>query len=215
MLINFFTCCLIIMLTLSVSPLWGASSHDAVYKKYPRGKYLVGIGEAQKSANSLTDKRIAEVLARLEIAKQIKVRLREETVDIMCEGGSQRLFRDILQCKNEFIMIVEVSVDEFLEGSKIVEHGQSKETVYAVAVMPRAQAVEELNGKVSNSLNTTREKIGKAKEGDKKAAAEAQEEYMKAVTNDKERELLDGVKDRASAMFDELEKELLKLHEKN
>ena len=70
--------------------------------------------------------------------------------------------------------------------------------MYAVAVMPRAQAVEELNGKVKQSLDTTKEKIEKAKEGDKKAAADAQEEYMKAVTYDKERELLDGVKDRAS-----------------
>ena len=214
MLKHLFTCFLFILLAFSTADTWGGSSLKEVYKKYPKAKYLVGIGEAEKSGNNLTDKRISEVLARLEIAKQIKVRLREETVDIMCEGGSQRLFKDILQCKNQFIMIVEATVDEFLEGSRIVEHGTDEGIVYAVAVMPRAQAVEELNGKVKQSLDTTKEKIEKAKEGDKKAAADAQEEYMKAVTYDKERELLDGVKDRASDMFDELEKELVKLQKK-
>ncbi len=34
---------------------------------------------------------------------------------------------------------------------------------------------------------------------------------MKAVTYDREKEMLDGVKSRASDMFDELEKELVKL----
>jgi hypothetical protein len=214
MLKKMFLSCFLILLIALVADASASSSYDEVYAEYPKDRYLVGIGEVDKTGNSLNNKRVAEVLARLEIAKQIKVRLREETVDIMCEGGSARLFKDILECKNEFIMIVEVTVDEFLEGSRIVKLGENKGIVYAVAVMPKAVAVKELDNKVKESVDNTKENIEKAKEGDKEALNEAQEEYMKAVTYDKEKELIEGVKSRASDMFEELEKELVKLREK-
>ncbi len=191
-----------------------SSSYDNIYTEYPKDKYLVGIGETGKTGNSLNDKRVAEVLARLEIAKQIKVRLREETVDIMCEGNSVKIFKDIPECKNEVIMVVETAVDEFLEGSRIVTNGEKDGIVYAVAVMPKADAVKELDGKVKESLDNTRKNIEKAKKGDEEAAEDAQEEYLKAVTYNREKEMLEGVKSRASDLFDELEKDLLKLKEK-
>ncbi|MBI5665966.1 MAG: LPP20 family lipoprotein [Nitrospirae bacterium] len=202
------------ILVLLMVLLAGASagqSTDNIYKEYPKDKFLVGTGETAATGKPLNDKRVAEVLARLEIAKQIKVRLKEETVDIMCEGSSARLFKDILQCRNEFIMVVEVTVDEFLEGSKIVNHWEKDGTVYAVAVMPKAEAVKELDSKVKESADKAKGNIEKAKKGDKEAAQDAQEEYMKAVTYDKEKEMLDGVRSNAANMFEELEKELVKL----
>lgn len=199
----------VFMCVVSVS--FAESVNKDVYLEYPREKYLVGIGEANKTDNTLKDKRIAEVLARLEIAKQIKVRLREETIDIMCEGGAQRLFKDILQCKNEFIMIVEVTVDESLKGSNIVRFWEQNGIVYAAAVMPRNTAVKGIEKNRQESIDKTRDSIEKAKEGDKESIKEAQKEYMKAVTYDKEKELIDGVKSRASDVFEELEKEIVKL----
>lgn len=190
------------------------SLYDKIYTEYPRESYLLGIGEISKTNNIFKDKRVAEVMARVEIARQIKIRLREETVDIMCEGGSERLFKDILQCKNEFIMIVEVSVDEFLQGSRIVNHGEKDGIVYAVAVMPKAQAVAELDNKVKEFVDNTKESLEKAEKGDKEALSEAQEEYMKAVTYDKEKEIIEGVKSHASKVFEDLEKEIVKLREK-
>ncbi|RJR15912.1 MAG: hypothetical protein C4581_11200 [Nitrospiraceae bacterium] len=187
------------------------SAYDNVYAEYPKDKYLVGIGETGRTGNFLNDKRVAEVLARLEIAKQIKVRLKEETVDIMCEGGAARLFKDMRECRNEFVMVVEVTVDEFLSGSKIVSHWEQDGIVYAVAVLPKAEAVKELDDRSKESADRTRENIEKAKNGDDGAAGEAQREYMKAVTYDREKEMLDGVRSRSSDMFDELEKELVKL----
>jgi hypothetical protein len=188
-----------------------ASPYDEIYTEYPKNKYLIGIGEVNKTNNTIQDKRIAEVLARLEIAKQIKVRLREETLDIMCEGSFERLFKDALKCRNEFIMIIEVTVDEFLRGSKIVTHGERDGIVYAVAVMPRTQAVVELDKNIQKSINKTREEIEKAKQGDSESIEEAEKEFMKAVTYNKERELIEGVKGHASEIFEELEKELVKL----
>ncbi len=214
MLKKLFSFCILLFLAVPVDAASSSPSYDEVYSQYPKDKYLVGIGEAARSVNPLNDKRIAEVLARLDIAKQIKIRLREETVDIMCEGGSGKLFKNTSECKNEFIMIVEATVDEFLEGSRIVNNGEKEGLVYAVAVMPKAQAVEELDHKVKESVGNTKENIEKAKKGDKEAVNDAQEEYMKAVTYNKEKEMLGGVRSRSSDMFDELEKELIKLREK-
>lgn len=200
----------LIFITASAS---AESPYAEVYAEYPKKSYIVGIGEASKTDNILKDKRVAEVLARLEIAKQIKVRLREETVDIMCEGSS-RLFKSKLECRNEFFMVVEVTVDEFLEGSGIVSYGEKEGIVYAVAVMPKAEAVEDLERSVRDSIKKTRENIDKAKEGDKDSIKDAQEEYMKAVTYNKEKEIIEGVRSNASKVFEELEREIVKLWEK-
>ncbi len=209
-----FPCLLFLIPLVMASYVSAGPSYDKIYAEYPKDKYLVGVGETGGTGNFLNDRRVAEVLARLEIAKQIKVRLREETLDIMCEGGSARLFKDILECKNQFIMIVEVTVDEFLQGSSIVRHGEMDGIVYAVAIMPRAEAARKLDNRVKESLDSTRQGIEKAKKGDKEALNEAREDYMKAVTYNKEKEMIDGVKSRAADMFDELEDELMKLKEK-
>jgi len=202
---------LLLLLLVMQSEVPAGSSFDTIYAEYPKDRYLVGIGETVSTGKFLSDKRIAEVLARLEIAKQIKVRLKEETVDIMCEGGTARLFKDMLECRNEFVMVVEVTVDEFLAGSKIVSHWEQEGIVYAAAVMPKAEAVKELDNRANESADRTREHIEKAKKGDSGAAGDAQKEYMKAVTYDREKEMLDGVRSRASDLFDELERELVRL----
>ena len=80
--------------------------------------------------------------------------------------------------------------------------------------MPKAQAVAELDNKVKESVDNTKESLEKAEKGDKEALSEAQEEYMKAVTYDKEKEIIEGVKTHASKVFEDLEKEIVKLREK-
>lgn len=214
MLKELFSFCILLFLAVPAASAPASPSYNEVYSQYPKDKYLVGIGEAARSANPLNDKRITEVLARLDIAKQIKIRLREETVDIMCEGGSAKLFKNTSECKNEFIMIVEATVDEFLEGSRIVTNGEKEGIVYAVAVMPKAEAVKDLDNRVKESADKTKENLEKARKGDKEALNDAKDEYMKAVTYNKEKEMIEGVRGRASGMFDELEKELVKLREK-
>ena len=80
-------CLSAILILFSVIPYSSADSlYDSIQEEYPKANYIVGVGEGKKSDSPVKDKRVAEVLARLEIAKQIKVRIREETIDIMCEG---------------------------------------------------------------------------------------------------------------------------------
>ncbi|MBI5409169.1 MAG: hypothetical protein HZA14_07375 [Nitrospirae bacterium] len=190
---------------------YAESPYDGINKEYPKNVYIVGLGEVNKTGKPMNDNRRAEVLARLEIAKQIKVRLKEETIDIMCETGKSNLFKDKQECRNEFVMMVEVTVDEVLKGSSIVERGEKGDLVFAVAVLMRAEAARDLEKNTNDALNKTKEEIEKAKKGDKDSAAKAKEEYMKAVTYDKERTLIEDTKAHASETFEELEKELAKL----
>lgn len=193
---------------------FAGSIYDKIYTEYPRESYIVGIGEISKTNNIFKDKRVAEVMARVEIARQIKVRVKEATLDIACEGSIGKVFAGSMECKNEFVMIIEQSVDEMLVGSRIVSYGEKDGIVYAVAVLPRAKTGENLNRNIQDSINKTKKSIGKAKEGDKESIKEAQEEYMKALTYDKEKELIDGVNSRSLEVFEDLEKEIMKLRDR-
>ncbi|MBI5058024.1 MAG: hypothetical protein HZB61_15550 [Nitrospirae bacterium] len=203
--------CLLFFLVLTGTAVYAESPYAGIYSEYPKNNYVVGIGEVNKSGNPMNDNRKAEVLARLEIAKQIKVRLKEETIDIMCEAGKSKLFKDMQDCRNEFVMVVEVTVDEFLSGSSIADRGQRGDIVYAVAVLPRAETANELEKNMNDALSKTKEEIEKAKKGDADSAAKAKEEYVKAVTYNQERALIENTRAHASEAFDELEKELVKL----
>jgi hypothetical protein len=187
---------------------------DAIKAQYPFNLYIIGVTEIPKTGNQYNDRRVAEIHARLEIAKQIKVRMESETLDMMCEGPASKLFDSKQECKSQFVSIIRETVDEFLKGSKIVEQGEKGDTVYAVAVMPRKKAVEELDKNLKDSIDKTKENVEKVKEGDKEALKNAEEEYKKAVVYDKEKELIEGVRKDADKAFEELEKELVKLKER-
>lgn len=190
-------------------------NYDDIYAEYPRDSYLIGIGEINSTGNVLKDRRTVEVLARLEIARQIRVRVKEETIDIMCQGGKSRLFADGSECKDEVFMVVESSVDEFLQGSRVVRHGEREGITFAVAVMARKGVAKELDEKTGEAIEETRKYIDKSKGGDPKALKKAEEEYMKAVVYDREKDIIQGVRGRADKVFDDLEKELMKLKGKN
>lgn len=198
------------MLLFAPALLYAGSPYDDLRAEYPRDRYMVGIGEVEGTNNFFKDRRVAEVLARLEIAKQIKVRLREETLDIMCEGGKSGIFKNVIDCRNTFLMVVEVTVDQFLTGSMIVSKGERNGIVYAVAVLPKKETGEALERGVQDSVDKTREGIKEAKEGRKEGIRKAQEEYAKAVTLDKEKEIIEGVKSRASEAFNDLEDEIMR-----
>jgi hypothetical protein len=188
-------------------------SLENIKAQYPSNLYIVGITEIQKTGNPYNDRRVAEVHARLEIAKQVKVRMESETLDVMCEGPASKLFADKKECRSQFISIIRETVDEFLQGSKIVYQGENGDMVYAVAVMPREKAIEEIDKNLKDSIDKSKENVEKAKQGDKEAQNKAEEEYKKAVVYDMEKALIEGVKKDANQAFEELEKELVKLRE--
>ena len=118
--------------------------YTEVKTRYPKAAYIMGIGESRKSDNPMKDKRVTQVMALLDIAKQICVHIGGKSLDVMCEGSRAVLFRNGEECHNEFRMVIEESVDLLLEGSRIVSEGERGEMVYAVAVLDRSEAGDRL-----------------------------------------------------------------------
>lgn len=205
---------MIIVLLPVVSYAASATLYETAYLEYPQSTYIVGIAEVPKTDNPYNDKRVAEVLARLDIAKQIKVRIKSESIDKQCEGTTYRIFKDQGECRSEFSAIVEETVDEFLAGSRIVKHSEKENFVYAIAVLKRKGTAENLNEKANYAVDNVKEELKKAEKGDMDSLKRAEEAYKKAVVLDKEKEIIEGVKSNATKAFDNLGKEIVHLKEK-
>ncbi len=191
-----------------------ATLYEAAYLEYPQSIYIVGIAEVPKTDNPYNDKRLGEVLARLDIAKQIKVRIKSESIDKQCEGSTYKIFKDQGECRSEFNTIVEETVDEFLAGSRIVKHGEKENLVYVVAVLKRKNAVENIDEKAGAAVDNAKKELKKAENGNKDSLKKADEAYKKAVVLDKEKEIIEGVKSNTAKAFDNLEKDIVHLKAK-
>tara|TARA_B100000315_G_scaffold213335_2_gene211227 strand:- start:5927 stop:6589 length:663 start_codon:yes stop_codon:yes gene_type:complete len=204
------------ILSFSTASAWADSFRD-IKKKYSGDLYLVGIAEVQISNDPFKDRRRAEALARLEIAKQIKIRIKGTTVDKMCEGQGRALFATISECKNQFSVVVEETVEEVLVDSRIVETGEDKERsiFYAVAVLPRKDAAtRRAEDGFSKSIIKAKEYLNKAKESEnekikKERTQEAKEELLKGIAYEGERAAI--VKTRSEEVFKYLVKEINKI----
>jgi len=138
-----------LMLIVQVVQAW-AVTFDNVKRDYPPDSYIIGTAEVEFSGDVHNDKTRAEALARLEIAKQIRVRIQEESIDIMCEGEGKTAFAGIEECRNQITTVIETTVDEFLKDSQIIESGEDKDrgVYYAFAVLPVKDKVFSISGKI-------------------------------------------------------------------
>src|SRR3972149_3494959 len=114
-----------------------------IEKEYPADAYLIGIREVAASGDVYKDRTRTETLARLEIAKQIRVRIKQDSIDIMCAGEGKKLYSGSEassdECVTQLNTKIETKVAEVIEGSKIVAAGEDKERglYYSVAVLPK------------------------------------------------------------------------------
>lgn len=194
-----------IILILSAGFVQAGNPYEKYYKSYPQDKYIVGIGEAPNTGSKFTARRMAEVLARRDIATQINVQTTEVTVDLMCSGSEST------QCRDEVVSIIETSANEFLRGSKVVDSGESGDTLFVIVVMPKDGALKTLDVRIEGAVSMAKEDLSSARSGDKEALERARKQYTRARTYEIERQMLEGVKVNASKAFVELEKELEKL----
>ena len=174
-----------------------AGSPEDIRKQYPADSYLIGVGEVQPSGDNYSDRRRAEILARLEIAKTIKVTIKETSTDIACERTGKAIFENKSECVNQFTMLVEESVNEALEGSKIVDAGEDKirGVYYAVAIMQRTQAARMAEEGVTEANEKVKEHIenAKAAKDDMKKKEElhkARKELLKSIIYAGERSVI-------------------------
>jgi len=175
------------------------------YDQYPQDEYIIGIGEAPATGSKFAAKRIAEVLARRDLASQINVRTIEVSVDLMCSGAESA------GCKDEVVSIIETTVDEFLRGSRVVDSAEMDGAITVVVAMPREGVRRTLDARIDGALSGAKQNLAAARGGDKEALERARKQYMMARTYEIERQVLEGVRTNASKSLIELQKELDKL----
>ena len=179
--------------------------YEEYYETYPMDEYVVGIGEAQASGNKYAVRRMTEVLARRDIASQIRVRTMEVSVDLMCGGSGAG------DCKDTVVSIIETSVDEFLRGSRVVDSGVRDGSAFTIVVMPKEGAVKTLETRIEGAAGVVKDDLAAARSGDRDALERARSNLMRARTYEIERQILEGVRTNASNALNELQKELDKL----
>lgn len=102
---------------------------------YPSDQYLIGRGQGDLSKGKSVCQRVSELSARTDLAKQIRVLVKEHMVDRVREqAGGKESEQDIDLTREEI-------VQEYLQGVKIVDRqiDEENKTCSATAVMPKNQ----------------------------------------------------------------------------
>ena len=101
---------------------------------YSGDHYLIGKGQGDLSKGKIVCQRVSELSARTDLAKQIRILVKEHMVDRVRERTGREAEQDIELTREEI-------VQEYLQGVKIVDHQIDEEgkTCSAIAVMPKSQ----------------------------------------------------------------------------
>jgi hypothetical protein len=101
---------------------------------YSSDQYLVGNGQGDMAKGQIVCQRVSELSARTDLAKQIRILVKEHMVDRVREGAGREAQQDIELTREEI-------VQEYLQGVKIVDRriDEGSKTCSATAVMPKSQ----------------------------------------------------------------------------
>ncbi|MCW5796894.1 MAG: conserved exported protein of unknown function [Nitrospira sp.] len=100
---------------------------------YHPDQFFVGQGQGDLSKGKLVCQRVSELAARADIAKQIRIQVKEHATDRLRERTGREPEQDIEVVREEI-------VQEYLQGVTIVDRrvDDDAKTCTAVAVMPKA-----------------------------------------------------------------------------
>jgi hypothetical protein len=101
---------------------------------YSSDQYLVGNGQGDMTKGQIVCQRVSELSARTDLAKQIRILVKEHMVDRVRERTGRETEQDIELTREEI-------VQEYLQGVKIVDRriDEGSKTCSATAVMPKSQ----------------------------------------------------------------------------
>lgn len=101
---------------------------------YSSDTYLIGIGQGDMVKGKIICQRVSELSARTDLAKQIRILVKEHMVDRVRERTGREAEQDIELIREEI-------VQEYLQGVKIVDRqiDEDSKTCSATAVMPKNQ----------------------------------------------------------------------------
>ncbi|GAB1721561.1 MAG: LPP20 family lipoprotein [Nitrospira sp.] len=99
---------------------------------YHADQFLIGQGQGDLSKGTLVCQRVSELAARADIAKQIRVQVKEHATDRLRERTGREAEQDIEIVREEI-------VQEYLQGVTIIDRRIDNEAKIctAVAVMPK------------------------------------------------------------------------------
>jgi hypothetical protein len=112
-----------------------AGSRDGQnHANYSSDQYVIGIGQGDLAKGPIVCQRVSELSARTDLAKQIRVFVKEHMVDRIRERSGREADQDIELTREEI-------VQEYLQGVKIIDHhiDEAKNTCSATAVMPKTK----------------------------------------------------------------------------
>lgn len=117
----------------SLAPEHQHRSQATAAQAYDADHFLIGQGQGDLSKGMLVCQRVSELAARADIAKQIRVQVKEHAIDRLRERTGRETEQDIEIVREEI-------VQEYLMGVTIVDRRIDDEakTCTAVAVMPKA-----------------------------------------------------------------------------
>ena len=112
----------------------GSRQHLDDRNSYSSDSYLIGKGQGDMAKGPIVCQRVSELSARTDLAKQIRILVKEHMVDRIRERSGKDADQDIELTREEI-------VQEYLQGVKIVDHqiDDEKKTCSATAVMPKNQ----------------------------------------------------------------------------
>lgn len=101
---------------------------------YSGEQYLIGKGQGDMTKGKIVCQRVSELSARTDLAKQIRILVKEHMVDRIRERTGREVEQDIEVTREEI-------VQEYLQGVKIVDRqiDEEKKICSATAVMPKKQ----------------------------------------------------------------------------
>src|SRR6478672_3949314 len=102
------------------------------YRGYSPDQYVIGIGQGDLTKGPIVCQRVSELSARTDLAKQIRILVKEHMVDRVRERSGKDVDQDIELTREEI-------VQEYLQGVTIIDRqiDEEKKLCTATAVMPR------------------------------------------------------------------------------
>lgn len=119
---------------------------DGTFAQYPESDFLIATGHGDLTQGALGCERVSDTVARMELAKQIRVLVKEHALDRMREQTGKSIEQDIE-------IVIEEFTSELLQDAKIVNRTVDKAsgTCYSTAVMPKIRIIPESISNFENS----------------------------------------------------------------
>ena len=112
----------------------GSPRDGQSHLSYSPDQYVIGIGQGDLTKGPIVCQRVSELSARTDLAKQIRIFVKEHMVDRVRESSGKPADQDIELTREEI-------VQEYLQGVKIIDHhtDEEKKICTATAVMPKTK----------------------------------------------------------------------------